>query len=365
MNKIIKLALAFTLMSNATYCIAQDFSLEGELKNFTGSSVTLNVNKQHAGRPEAISIPVKAGKFKYSGSRLRSPYMSSLMIEPQKQIQLVLYNEPIKILADVNDLTSAKISGGGQINQYNEYTQATKEIDEQIKAMLPNLRDIDRASAKGKLLMEQYYALSKQLEIKAASFIEKNPSSGLSPYLLWSQRLDPEKEIKLYSALDSNLLADNSYFKFISPSMVAQRNTWIGKALPKLSQADTSGKMVSLTDFNGKYLLIDFWASWCVPCRAANPGMVKLYNRFKDKNFTILGISLDKAADREKWIGAIKHDGLTWNHVSDLKYWDNEISRAFGLTSIPATVLVDPSGKIIARDLSEGQLEEVLEKKLN
>ncbi|MNK94849.1 Thiol:disulfide interchange protein TlpA [compost metagenome] len=145
--------------------------------------------------------------------------------------------------------------------------------------------------------------------------------------------------------------------------MVGQRNTAIGKMLPAMKQADTLGNMVSLTDFKGKYLLIDFWASWCVPCRAANPGVVKLYNHYKAKNFDVLGISLDKG-DKTKWIEAIRKDGLIWHHISDLKGWDNEISRAFGINSIPATVLVDPNGVIIARNLSEQQLETFLEEKL-
>ncbi|MDR6784488.1 peroxiredoxin [Pedobacter africanus] len=362
MKQLIKITLSFVLLGSFS-AMAQDFTLNGSIKNFSGSSVQLHITKDHMGAPEAITIPVQKGKFSYKGKALRSPYFASLAIEPQKQIQFVLYNEPVRIEADANDLKSAKLSGGKQIEQYNQYRQTLGALETEIREIYTKLRPLDKESAAAVALREKNNALNKESEALATKFIAQHPGSGVSPFLLWANRLDMTTEVKLYSSLDSNLLADNSYFKFITPSMVGQRNTAIGKMVPAMKQADTLGNMVSLRDFKGKYLLIDFWASWCVPCRAANPGMVKLYNHYKSKNFTVLGISLDKN-DKSKWTDAIRKDGLTWNHISDLKGWDNEISRAFGVNSIPATVLVDPNGVIIARNLSEKELETLLEEKL-
>ena len=363
MNRLIKIALGVILVHVASGSMAQEFTLSGNIKNFTGSSVELYITKEHIAKPEAITIPVQNGKFSYKGKALRSPYFASLAIDPQKHLQFVLYNEPVRVEADANDLKSAKLSGGAQIEQYNQYRQTLGVLEAEMRENYTKSRSLDKESAAAVALREKNNSLTKETEAMAAKFIEQHPGSGVSPFLLWANRLDMATEVKLYSSLDSNLLADNSYFKFITPSMVGQRNTAIGKMLPAMKQANTLGNMVSLTDFKGKYLLIDFWASWCVPCRAANPGVVKLYNHYKAKNFDVLGISLDKG-DKTKWIEAIRKDGLIWHHISDLKGWDNEISRAFGINSIPATVLVDPNGVIIARNLSEQQLETFLEEKL-
>jgi peroxiredoxin len=128
---------------------------------------------------------------------------------------------------------------------------------------------------------------------------------------------------------------------------------------------DINGNTVSLSDFKGKYVLFDFWASWCGPCRAENPNVVVAYNKYKDKNFTILGISLDQPGKKDAWMKAVEKDGLPWTQVSDLKFWNNEAALLYGVKSIPQNFLVDPSGKIVAKNLYGAELHETLEKFLN
>lgn len=125
----------------------------------------------------------------------------------------------------------------------------------------------------------------------------------------------------------------------------------IGAVAPLFTSPDTSGLAISLKDLRGKYVLLDFWASWCVPCREENPNVVKAYEQFRDKDFTVLGVSLDQPNKREAWIKAIKDDGLVWQHVSDLKYWKNEVAQQYSIRSIPQNFLIDPEGKIIAANL--------------
>ena len=134
----------------------------------------------------------------------------------------------------------------------------------------------------------------------------------------------------------------------------------VGQIAPEFAQADTNGNLVKLSSFRGKYVLLDFWASWCGPCRAENPNVVKAYNNFKGKNFTILSVSLDRPGKRDAWVKAIHDDGLAWNHVSDLKFWDNDAAKLYGIQAIPQNLLLDPDGKIIAKDLFGDDLEKKL-----
>ena len=126
------------------------------------------------------------------------------------------------------------------------------------------------------------------------------------------------------------------------------------------TQADTSGNPVSLSSFRGKYVLVDFWASWCGPCRRENPNVVSEFNKYKDKGFTVLGVSLERPNAKDKWMNAIHDDNLTWTHVSDFKYFENEVAVQYGIQAIPQNLLLDPQGKIIARNLRGEKLQKKL-----
>src|SRR5689334_3406602 len=145
-------------------------------------------------------------------------------------------------------------------------------------------------------------------------------------------------------------------------SQASDEPEWTDKQAPELSLPDANGKKISLSSFKGKYVLVDFWASWCLPCRKENPNVVQVYNKYKDKNFTILGVSLDK--DKGDWMGAVESDKLAWTQVSDLREWSSAAVATFNFSGIPFNVLVDPEGKIIAQSLRGDSLEKKLEEVL-
>lgn len=193
-------------------------------------------------------------------------------------------------------------------------------------------------------------------------FVKTKPASPVTPFIVYvtSPVNDDLSELETrYNALQT-AAKETFYGQEISKLISSSKIGMEGTQSVDFTQNDTANNPVSLSSFKGKYVLVDFWASWCGPCRHENPAVVEAYNKYKEKNFTILSVSLDQ--NKDKWKQAIKADNLTWTHVSDLKYWQNEVAQLYHIQSIPANMLIDPSGKIIARDLRGAALYEMLGK---
>jgi peroxiredoxin len=171
-----------------------------------------------------------------------------------------------------------------------------------------------------------------------------------------------EQQLIVYAEEIKSKFPKNGAVQSFVTKMEGLKPVSIGQVAPGFQLPDQTGKEFKLSDFKGKYILLDFWASWCAPCREENPNIVKQFERFKNKNFTVLGISLDD--DRAAWLKAIKDDQLNWPHLSELKRWDGKVTLQYKVEGIPASFILDPEGKIIAKNLRGVELEQFLEKTL-
>ncbi|AYL99509.1 DUF4369 domain-containing protein [Mucilaginibacter celer] len=266
-----------------------------------------------------------------------------------------------------DSIDKAQITGS-QLNIDNVKLQAQLKVintkGAQLMAEARNATPEQQNSATFRNSIQAKYKLL-QAEQKGVlkSFIIANPDSYLSLLALTSvsgPAPDPSEIDPLYNSLSQNI-KDTEAGKMMKVQLDALRVTAIGSEAPDFIQNDVNGNPVKLSSFRGKYVLIDFWASWCGPCRQENPNVARAYGRFKDKNFTIIGVSLDRPDGKAAWLAAIKNDGLTWTQVSDLKFWSNQAAAMYSVTSIPQNFLIDPQGKIIAKNLRGEDLDAKLE----
>ncbi|MCE7061961.1 peroxiredoxin [Dyadobacter sp. CY343] len=204
--------------------------------------------------------------------------------------------------------------------------------------------------------------IDREMERAYQKFLEENPDNLIAIEAI-DYILGPRPDIDLAEKLFRNLTSSvqNSPMGLHFAARLSNlRNVKIGSLAPDFSQLDTAGKKVSLSDFRGKYILIDFWASWCGPCRAEHPRLKKEFEKYKERDFSIIGISLDKKSERDAWIRAIQKDKLVWSQLSDLQGWSNQVARMYDIHAIPANFLIDPNGIVIAKDLRGNLLSDKL-----
>ena len=278
-----------------------------------------------------------------------------------------IYIEPGKLQLVANDsISNSVVTGSMAHKDYLKLKDQIKVYDP-VRMQMSEKYGVARANKDEKTMeaIEKGFD-SIQNIINEKIYLPFIKTQGKSPIALYAlgqyagYAVDASKAEPLYLQL-SDAVKNLPSGKIFKDKLDVAKKTDVGQYAMAFTQKDTSGKDISLASFKGKYVLMDFWASWCGPCRAENPNVVKAFNKYKDKGFTVLGISLDQPGAKAKWMKAIYDDQLTWTHVSDLKYWQNDVAQLYGIQAIPQNYLLDGEGKIVAKNIRGEELQKTLD----
>jgi peroxiredoxin len=336
-----------------------EYSVRGYIKGLQKPFVYITI------RRKKDSVAVTDGRFSYKGSVSEPTFVYISYDKPFGQIFYV-ENVPVEIKGDANALADVEITGGHTQKEWAVLERSTKELRAERRQLAKEFHKANDARdfAARSIVQDKQGKLEAKINEFSKTFITKNPKSYVSLNEVRNLQYSyPEygEYAEIYGQLDPSL-KKTEVARDIEGFLALFKRGAVGEKMADFSQNDPSGKSVSLSSFKGKYVLVDFWAAWCSPCREENPAVVKAYEKFSNKGFTILGISLD--SDAEKWKKAIEDDHLSWTQVSDLKGWRNEVAGYFAVRSIPANYLLDPNGIIIAKNLRGADLENKLKELL-
>jgi thiol-disulfide isomerase/thioredoxin len=335
---------------NKVFAQKKPFAIKGNLTNLKGDvTAFLRLGFEHQWKVESINVV--NGKFEFKG-KIKNP-TSVYIYFKSDDIRTKLFIEP-NVETTIKGKTifgDTQIEGGSIQSDFNRLKKMLFDIDAQIAEYIiddkkfkkeNNTEGLKKNKVRGDILVKE----QKRIEY---NFVKENPASFVSFDLVKSQANDMNESFEpLFNLLDK-AFKESLEGKEIMIRLEKAKKFFIGQSITNFTQKDSLGNIFTLSSLKGKYVLIDFWASWCGPCRSENPNLVKLYQQYKKENLEIIAVSLD--TNKDKWLKAINKDGLNWLHVSDLKGWKNEVAKLYDIHYIPQNILIDPNGMIVAKNL--------------
>lgn len=371
-------ALPLSVLGNDTPPMFE-YSLKGDLTKIKEPAKKVLINYTADGKPVNDSVTIENGWFTIKGQfneptrvRLRlvvdSAEAAAVGINRRPMMArdfLTVFVEKGNItVITVDSFSNSQVRGSKTHDEYVKVLALTKPIDEKVSELSRKYSDLARAKdeAGKKALEPKFTELDNEKRQIYKDYVLKNPGSpyaifalsGYAGFVINAEEVEP-----LFKTLPATVQSSPSG-KALAGKVEIAKKTSVGVMAMDFTQNDTADMPVTLSSLRGKYVLVDFWASWCGPCRVENPNIVAAFQKYKDKGFHILGVSLDRPGQKDRWMKAIYDDKLTWTQVSDLKFWDNAVAKQYGIQSIPQSYLLDPQGKIIAKNLRGEELQKKL-----